>query len=167
MPNPILVTYATQYGSTREVAERVAAALSAGGLQADLQPVKKVRSLEPYRAVVLGAPLYMFRWHADALRFLGRQRQALAARPVAIFALGPFHEIEKERLSAREQLDKELAKYPWLKPAAVEVFTGKFDPAKLTFPFNRIGPLKAMPPSDERNWPAIEAWAHSLLARLP
>ena len=34
----------------------------------------------------------------------------------------------------RAQLDKELLKFPWLAPVAIEIFGGKFDPAKLTFP---------------------------------
>jgi menaquinone-dependent protoporphyrinogen oxidase len=57
----------------------------------------------------MGAPLYMFRWHKDAKSFLARHRQALTARPAAVFALGPFHVDEKEFQDARGQLDKELA----------------------------------------------------------
>ncbi len=60
MSNSILVTFSTIYGSTQEVAERVAATLREQGLDVDLLPIKQVRSLDPYRAVVLGAPLYMF-----------------------------------------------------------------------------------------------------------
>jgi menaquinone-dependent protoporphyrinogen oxidase len=160
------VAYATHYGSTQEVAEAVAAALRDDNLPVEVQPARTVRSLEAYSAVVLGAPLYMFRWHADALRFLSKHRQALAARPVAIFALGPFHDDEKERQDARSQLTKELAKFGWLVPTALEVFGGKFDPARLDFPYSLIGPLKKMPASDVRDWKAIEAWAHSLTARL-
>jgi menaquinone-dependent protoporphyrinogen oxidase len=83
MSDSILVIYATRYGSTREVAEQVAATLRDSGFEASLQPARQVRTLDGYRAVVLGAPLYMFRWHRDAKRFLRRHRQALAGRPVA------------------------------------------------------------------------------------
>ncbi len=110
-------------------------------------------------AVILGAPLYMFRWHADAKRFLSRHKKVLATLPVAIFALGPFHNKEDELTSAQEQLDKELAKYTWLKPAATQIFPGKFDPARLRFPYSLIPALKKIPPSDERDWPAIQVWA--------
>jgi menaquinone-dependent protoporphyrinogen oxidase len=160
----VLVAYATRSGSTQEVAEAIATALRDQALAVDLQPARRVRALEAYNAVVLGAPLYMFRWHADALHFLSQHRAALAARPVAIFALGPWHDDEKERQGAREQLDKALAKFTWLKPAAVEIVGGKFDPAKLTFPFNLIPALKQMPAGDARDWPAIRAWAASLPA---
>ena len=166
MSASVLVAYATRYGSTQEVAEAVAATLRERGLEVDLQPMRQVRTLDQYRAVVLGAPLYMFRWHKDALNFLERHRAALTARPVAIFALGPFHVDEKEFQGAREQLDKELAKFPWLTPGAIEIFGGKFDPEKLTFPHNLVPALKKMPASDVRDWTAIHAWASDLVAHL-
>ena len=162
----VLVGYATRYGSTQEVAEAVAATLREQGLTVDIQPMRQVRTLDQYHAIVLGAPLYMFHWHKDALHFLARHREALTARPVAIFALGPFHADEKEFQAVREQLDKELAKFPWLTPRAIAIFGGKFDPQKLTFPHNLVPALKNMPASDVRDWTAIRAWASDLAATL-
>jgi menaquinone-dependent protoporphyrinogen oxidase len=164
MSASILVAYATRYGSTQEVAEAVASTLRECGLGVDLEPMRQVRTLEGYRAVVLGAPLYMFHWHKDALRFLSRHRQALTERPVAIFALGPFHQDEKELQAARAQLDKELANFPWLTPVALEMFVGKFDPAKLRFPESLF--IRQIPASDARDWTAIRAWASSLAPKL-
>jgi menaquinone-dependent protoporphyrinogen oxidase len=162
MSASVLVAYATRYGSTQEVAEVVAATLRERGLAVDLQPMRDVRTLDQYRAIILGAPLYMFHWHRDALHFLARHQAALTQRPVAVFALGPFHAEEKEFQGAREQLDKELAKFPWLTPQAITIFGGKFDPQKLTFPHNLIPALKNMPASDVRDWTAIRAWANDL-----
>jgi menaquinone-dependent protoporphyrinogen oxidase len=159
MTQLILVAYATSYGSTQEVAQSIAETLRGHGLEIQVQPAKKVKDLSGYRGVVLGAPLYMFRWHPEARQFLARHHNMLTSVPLAIFALGPFHNKEDEFRSAREQLDKEMAKFPWLKPAAVEVFAGKFDPDKLRFPYSLMGPLRKMPASDERDWEAIRAWA--------
>ena len=118
-----------------------------------------------YSVVVLGAPLYMFRWHKDARHFLSRHREALTQRPVAIFALGPFTTgDEKEWQGSREQLNKELAGFPWLTPVALEIFGGKFDPAKLSFPYNLF--MRQVPASDLRDWTSIRAWASSLTAKL-
>lgn len=166
MLNSILIAYATRYGSTQEVAKAIAATLHERGLEVELQPVRKVRTLEGYGAVVLGAPLYMFHWHKDALRFISQHRKALAKRPVAIFALGPFSNDEKEWQGVRAQLDKELAKFPWLTPAALEIFGGKFDPTNLRVPWNLVPALKQMPASDIRDWTAIRAWASNLAAKL-
>ena len=101
MSNSILVTFSTIYGLPQEVAEQVAATLHEQGLTVDLQPIKQVQSLDQYRAVVLGAPPYMFHWHKDALNFLSRYHTALAQQPVAIFALGPINNVEKEFHEAR------------------------------------------------------------------
>jgi menaquinone-dependent protoporphyrinogen oxidase len=166
MSTSILVGYATRSGSTQEVAETIAATLREAGLAVTCQPARQVRDLAGYDGVVLGAPLYMFRWHKDAKSFLARHRQALTARPVAVFALGPFHVDEKEFTDARSQLDKELVKFPWFKPLAIEIFGGKFDPTKLGFPYNLIPALKQMPASDIRDWTAIRAWARGLAAQL-
>jgi menaquinone-dependent protoporphyrinogen oxidase len=164
MSASVLVAYATRYGSTQEVAEAVAATLCERGRAVDIQPMRDVRTLEGYNAVVLGAPLYMFHWHKDALHFLARHQEVLTRRPVAIFALGPFHAEEKEFQGAREQLDKELAQFPWLTPQAITIFGGKFDPQRLTFPYNLVPALKNMPASDVRDWTAIRTWANDLAA---
>jgi len=66
----------------------------------------------------------------------------------------------------RAQLDKELARFPWLSPIAHEVFGGKFDPAKLRFPYNLVPALKRLPASDIRDWKAIRAWASDLAEKL-
>ncbi len=169
MSASVLVAYATKFGSTQEVAEAVAATMREQGLAVDLQPVHSVRSVEGYDAVVLGAPLIMFRWHKDARRFLSRYREALAARPVAVFAMGPVKNPrdEDEWQGSREQLDKALVQFPWLKPIAVDVLGGKFDPTALRFPYTLPGnPLKKMPVSDSRDWAEIGAWAGRLVAKL-
>jgi menaquinone-dependent protoporphyrinogen oxidase len=171
MSDAILVTYATRYGSTQEVAEQVAATLRQGGLQVDILPARQVRSLDNYRAVVLGAPLYIGHWLKDAPRFLTRHQAALAARPVAIFTLGPTKAGEEGWQGVRAQLDKVLGAFPWLKPVSAELFGGRYDPAGLRFPDNLLGalpasPLYRLPASDLRDWEAIRSWARDLASKL-
>jgi menaquinone-dependent protoporphyrinogen oxidase len=166
MSTLVLVGYATRYSSTHEVAESIAATLRESGLMVEIQPLREVRTLEEYSAVVLGAPLYMFRWHKDALRFLSKHRQALTERPVAVFALGPVHDPhdDQEWQDSWSQLEKELAKYPWFKPITLEMFGGKYDPEKLGFPLNLLSGDE--PASDIRDWAAIREWASSLGVKL-
>ena len=83
MSGSILATFATRYGSTKEVAEVIAA-----------------------------SPLYIGRWLKDIPRFLTLRRQALTERPVAIFTLGPTGSGEQEWQGVRAQLDQELANFP-------------------------------------------------------
>ncbi len=168
MEAKVLVAFASIHGSTQEVAERIAATLRQHGLDVDLQPASKARSLEGYSAVVLGAALYMFHLHKDALNFLTRHQKTLSAGlPVAIFAGGAFGKGDAvEWQEVRNEVDKEMAKFPWLKPISVEIIGGKFDPARLHFPWNLIPGLKGMAPSDLRDWDAIGAWASRLADQL-
>jgi menaquinone-dependent protoporphyrinogen oxidase len=162
MASKILVGYASRYGSTQEVAEVIATTLRERGSEVDLHPLRQVRNPDQYQAVVMGAPLFMFRWHKDALNFLSRHRNALTGCPLAIFALGPTHvpHDEKEWLDARSQLDKALVKFPWLKPAEIMIFGGMYDPTRLSFPLKMFA--GAEPASDIRDWQAIRAWATGL-----
>jgi menaquinone-dependent protoporphyrinogen oxidase len=162
----VLVVFATEYGSTREVAEALAAALREKGVETDLQPAREVRSLAGYTAAVVGAPLMMYRLHKDAHKFLSRNRQSLEKLPAAVFALGPVHDPHdaKEWQGSREQLKKELDKLPWFKPVSVELFGGRFNPALLRFPLNKLAGSE--PASDIRDWKAIRAWADFILETL-
>lgn len=164
----VLLAYASTHGSTREVAEEIAAVLREQGLAVDLQPARNVRTLDGYSAVVLGAPLYMFHLHKDALHFLSQHKDALTGGlPIAIFAGGPFDTNDENAWSeVRKQLDQELAKFPWLQPVAVELIGGRFDPSRLRFPWNLIPALRQMPPSDLRDWAAIRRWASTLVVQL-
>ncbi|MEA2298278.1 MAG: menaquinone-dependent protoporphyrinogen oxidase [Solirubrobacteraceae bacterium] len=156
MTGRILVAYATEHGSTIEVAEAIATALRDGGDQADVRPAGDMCPLDGYRAVVLGGALYMGRFHPDAARFLKRHRQALCQRPLAVFAIGPKTLAAADVAASRKQLDHALAAVPDVKAAAVAIFGGVVDPSKLRFPFKR------MPASDARDWEAIGAWGHEV-----
>ena len=166
MSNSILVGYATQYESTMEVAQAIAETLRVAGLTVDIQPLKEVRQLDGYGAVVMGAPLYMYRWHKDAHRFLKRHTKALSQLPVAVFALGPVQDPhnDEEWENSRSQLNTELAKYPWFKPVTIEMFGGRFDPQRLKFPMSMFA--GAEPATDIRDWDAIREWATGLVAKL-
>jgi len=153
----ILIAYATKHGSTREVAEAIAAHLADDGVDAHTLPAHRVRSLDQYRGVVLGAPIYMGRWHGDARAFLRRFPKELAARPLAVFAVGPVQDQPQQWEAADTQLAKTLARYPGLEPVSVGIFGGAIVPETLHFPFSHV------PAGDLRDWDEIRKWS----ARLP
>src|SRR5512136_3281164 len=113
--NSVLLAYATRFGSTQEVAESVAASLREAGRKVDLRLMSQVESLDQYEAVVLGAAIYNSKWHAEAHQFVARHQAALTQRPIAIFTLGPLSNSVAAMRNSQRQLDKELAKYRWLK----------------------------------------------------
>lgn len=168
MPVKVLVTYATKYGSTRGVAEAVAAELRSNGLVADLLPAANVQSLSGYDAVVLGTPLYIGSMLGDANKFLSRFKKEISLLPAALFVLGPLYNTPKEMTDVKTQLDVVLNKIAWFKPAVVEVFTGAMDPDKFRFPDSLLNMMPAakndnlFKKHDGRDWEAIKAWASSL-----
>lgn len=167
----VLVTYASLYGATKEVAESIAAAMRRNGFIVEVRDVATVKSVEAYDAIVLGTPLYVGRWRKEAHTFLDNLREQLVVRPVAIFSLGPISADEKEMQDARQQFDNELAKYTWLKPIATDVFVGKYNPDKLGFAHRLLAripgsPLHDLPASDLRDWQLIEDWATDLAQQL-
>jgi menaquinone-dependent protoporphyrinogen oxidase len=158
MSNPILVAFTTKYGSTEEVAQVIASALTNAGFPAVAQPAAIVQSLDRYDAVVLGTALYMGLLHHDAKDFLRLHHDALQHLPVAFFSLGPIYAEDSDWVAAHDQADKELARFPWFHPVTQEIFGGKYDPGKLGFPFRFVAPLLRKPANDARDWDAIEAW---------
>lgn len=161
----ILVAYTTMSGSTQEIAEFVANELTHLGQHVELCPCSEIKDLKAFSGVVLGAPIYMFHLHKDAQRFLQRHQKSLADLPIAVFAGGPYGPyVAQDALEVRKNLDNELAKFGWLKPVSVQLVGGRFDPARLRFPYNLIPALKQAPASDARNWEEIRAWVSNLPA---
>ncbi len=160
MARSILVAYATKHGSTREVAEAIAARLRQNGLDARPRPAAEVDDLSRFDGVVLGSAIYTGRLHADARRFLRRHRKALSKTGLAVFAMGPRTSESTEIDASRVQVEHALAKVPELTPISIEIFGGVVDPAKLSFPFSR------MPASDARDWVQIERWSDTISVRL-
>ena len=185
--NKILVTYATNAGSTVKIAEAVAAELSKNTAVETL-PLDKVTSLEPYSAVVLGAPMILG-WHRGALAFLKRNQAALGQKPLAIFVtcvnLTQTGETSLEGVPLF--IDEKLPKAPknparlgfkenystpknylspilkLVKPVSIGIFGGSLQYFSMKWwqaPFVLLV-IQAMP-GDKRNWKAIADWAGGL-----
>lgn len=171
MKKTTLVTYATRYGSTREVAEVIGDVLKDAGWRIVLLPVSHVRKPQVYDALVMGTPLYVGRWHREFHRLLKEFQIALTSRPVALFTVGPLSQDEAEIAACQIAVDEELQRYPWLKPVAATIFAGKYEPADLD-PLHTLltklpaSPLHERQATDARDWAKIRAWAQDLAGTL-
>jgi menaquinone-dependent protoporphyrinogen IX oxidase len=109
----ILVAYATNAGSTADIAELVKESLTNKEIAVDLKPVSEVTSLVSYDAVVVGAPMILG-WHRDAKIFVRHFQSALEKIPVAYF-LTAMNLTENRILHIADvpiQVDPGLAKPP-------------------------------------------------------
>ena len=167
METRVLVAYATKYGATAGIAEKIGQVLREARLAVDVKLAGEVRDLAPYGAVVLGSAVYIGRWRKEAVKFLKANEQALAQRPVWIFNSGPLGEGD-----AAEQAG-DLGFPKALRPIAdrigvrdVAIFFGAVDLEKLN-PLERwMFKNVDSPIGDFRDWDAVAAWAEGIAAAL-
>jgi menaquinone-dependent protoporphyrinogen oxidase len=162
-----LVAYASKYGATLEIAERVGKALQQAGLAVDVRPVDQVGDLSPYTAVVLGSAVYVGQWRKEAATFLADNEQALAQRPVWLFSSGPTGEGDPVALMKGWRFPE--AQQPIadrIRPRDIAFFGGAIDPNKLNLAEKLIVKGVKAPVGDFRDWHNIEAWAVGIAAAL-
>ncbi|HNS50666.1 MAG TPA: flavodoxin domain-containing protein [Anaerolineae bacterium] len=162
----ILVAYATKYGSTKGIAERIGQALREAGLQVDIRPAGDVRDLAPYHAVVLGSAVYIFRWRREAVRLL-RALAALPGRPVWLFSSGPTSETDTDAFPGGLKLPKAMQPFAdRLRVRDAAVFRGVNDPQKMNALERWMMSNMKAPSGDFREWDAIDAWARGIAQAL-
>jgi menaquinone-dependent protoporphyrinogen IX oxidase len=120
--NRTLIAYATRGGTTEEYAKAISSVLTDEfNMQADLVNLKKARNpdLTPYRNIIVGAGIRMFRMHKEGAEFL--EKQNFGEKNVGIFlsSLVPRDE------AIKKYVDVILQKNATLKPIAVDVFGGR------------------------------------------
>jgi len=84
----VLIAYGSRYGSTEEIAGRLAGFLGEEGVEADTLDVKKDRSwpsLEGYDGVIVGSGVKISKWMREPVGFLRRKAGELRGRKVALF----------------------------------------------------------------------------------
>ena len=191
----ILVTYATNAGSTAEIAEAVAEGLAGNGMNVEVKTLDAVTTPASYDAIVVGGPM-IFGWHRKARAFLTQHQALLRRVPVAYFmvALSLVNDAEEAGVGTHIYQDPDLATTPenptalsfrerftsathYLQPAlqcapeaspvSIAFFNGKLDYNRLNL-FERWFVRLAFnaPEGDFRNWPIIQEWAESLSAPL-
>lgn len=167
MEKRVLVAYATRYGATAEIAERVGRALQEAGLEVEVRPVEQVDDPTPYGAVVLGSAVYVGQWRKEAAAFLQENEQALAEMPVWLFSSGPTGEGDPVELMKGWRFPEALQPVAdRIRPRDIAFFGGELDPKKLNLPEKLIVKGLKAPLGDYRDWQAIDSWAAGIAAAL-
>ena len=159
----VLVAYASKYGSTRGVAERVAASLREQGNRVELRPVDQVADASAYDAVVFGSPVFNQRWLPEGEEFVDRNLEALAARPVWLFSVGTFGDRKRIIGPVMKREPKGIRAFEEaIHPREYRVFAGVIDRHQWPFLSSLFYYALGGHLGDNRDWLDIDAWADGI-----
>ena len=163
MDKKILVAYATKYGATAKIAEKIGLVLREAGLGTDVLAVKSVKDLSPYKAIVLGSAVYIGKWRKDASAFLKDNEAALAEKPVWLFSSGPTGKGTPDDLLKGWRFPKALQPVAErIRPRDLVIFHGDVNSEKLSGVEKWMVKNVKAPSGDFRDWGAITSWAESI-----
>jgi len=167
MERQVLVAYATKYGATAEIAEKIGEVLRQAGLRADVLPADRAGDLAAYEAVILGSAVYIGRWRKQAAKFLKANEAVLAGRPVWLFSSGPTGEGDPLELTQGWKFPGSLQPIAdRIGPRDIALFHGASDVDKLNAIEKWMLKNVKAPVGDYRDWQAITAWATAIAAEL-
>ena len=157
----VLVTSASKYGATAEIARRIADVLTTSGHDVDLKPAEST-DVTGYDALVIGSAVYAGHWLPAAKTLADRLAAELTKRPVWLFSSGPVGEPPKP-----EEDPVDVAEIVKATDAREHrVFAGKIDRDLLSFPEKAIVMALRVRSGDFRQWGEIEGWAGEIAAVL-
>ena len=163
MDKQVLVAYATKYGATAEIAEKIGEVLRQAGLPTDVLPVDRVGDLSTYKAVVLGSGVYIGQWRKEAVKFLKANETILAEQLVWLFSSGPTGEGDPVELAQGWQFPGKLQPIAdRIRPHDIAVFHGAVDVGKLNLIEKWMLKNVKAPIGDFRDWEAITSWATAI-----
>jgi menaquinone-dependent protoporphyrinogen oxidase len=171
MTNKILVTYSTMTGSTEGVSEAIGKTLTDLGESVDVIPMRDVKDLTFYKAVIAGSAIQAAKWLPEANDFIQTYKQDLKQKQFAAFLVCMTLAMPKGE-SYRDHVTS------WLEPIRHQVtpisegfFTGILDIKKVPSFADRIKfRLSVMfgvwKEGDHRDWDAIQNWTRNLKSIL-
>jgi menaquinone-dependent protoporphyrinogen oxidase len=170
----VLVGYATEHGSTRGIAERIAARLGEQGHQVETLPLDAPVVVGRYDAAVLGSAIHSGGWLPAATAFVECHTEALAGRPAWLFSVSTVGEQSSAFPLAVARRMRAMSKEPKgvadilkaLRVRGHHSFAGVI--ARDHWPLAGHLFLKGLGGryGDHRNWAEIDAWAEDIARQL-
>lgn len=122
-----LVVYASTHGHTARIAARIAEAMRAHGVEADLHDVASAGDAEPglYDVVVVGASLHKEHHQQQIVDWVTARRDALEHRPSVFFSvsLSAAEDTDEAPAATQRCIDEFCAQTGWT-PARTERIAG-------------------------------------------
>jgi menaquinone-dependent protoporphyrinogen oxidase len=156
----VLVAYATRFGSTRGVAERIAAKLRQHAVRVELRSAEDVDGMDRYAAVILGSAVFGQRWIPAAEALVRNNEDVLSRRPVWLFSVGTFDDRKRLIGPLMRREPKGIKAFEQaIRPRDYRVFAGVIDRHQWPLPSRIFYYAFGGRLGDNRNWPEIDAWA--------
>jgi menaquinone-dependent protoporphyrinogen oxidase len=163
----VLVSAATKYGATGEIARAIGDLLAERDLDTRVIPPEEVGSIEDFDAVVLGSGVYAGHWLDPAKALVDRSGDALATRPVWLFSSGPVGDPSRKIVRSMGEDPVDVAEIlSATKARDHRVFAGKIDRDNLSFPERAMLIAFRGFEGDFRNWDEIREWASEIADAL-
>lgn len=164
----ILIAYASNSGSTAEVAAAIGDALCKEGNTVETKWIRNVKAIDNYDAVIIGSPILYENWMPEAREFVKNNQNTLKNMPVSYFitCMAMSRKEEAGLQQAIEYSDKLIALVPQVKPLSVGRFGGVLDYSKIPFLTSILVKVvmatHKVKEGDYRDWNAIRSWAKSI-----
>jgi len=158
----VLVTAASRHGATFEIATAIGEELARAGIDARVEPLEGVRSLDEYDGVVVGSGIYAGHWLGAAKEFVDQHATDLALRPLWLFSSGPIG----DPLKPEEDPADAAPTATRLGARAHRVFGGRLDRARLGLGERAIVGLVRAPEGDFRPLDEIRSWSAEIARDL-
>jgi menaquinone-dependent protoporphyrinogen oxidase len=163
----VLISAASRYGATAEIAQAIGQALSEQGLTVTVIPPGEVRAIDGYDAVIIGSAVYTGHWLDPAKDLVNRFGDALTGRPVWLFSSGPVGKPSGKLARAMGNDPVEIAGMAAaIQPRDHRMFAGKLDRHHLSRPQRAALSVFRGLDGDFRDWAQIRRWADGIAAEL-
>ena len=162
MAKKVLVAYGSFSGSTAETAVFIGKKLSEKGMEVDVKPVEKIKSIDGYNEVIIGAAIMMGRMKPSVVKFAEKYKEALNKVPVRFFVvcLTMIKDTPETRKTASGYLDPLRAIVK--ETGGSGLFPGRVKYKEIPYPQKILTWLpafkKAVPEMDGMDWGKVEEW---------
>lgn len=168
----VLIAYASQFGTTGEVAETIGNVLRDDAYLVEAKPIGNITNLGDYDAVIIGSAIQYDQWMSEATEFVRDNQNVLDKVPVAFFftCLTLSRKSQKSCRQAQAYSDRLAVSFSQLNPVSIGGFAGVLNyskiPALPRFAAKCLFAFLGVKEGDHRDWPAIRSWAENTSANL-
>ena len=162
-----LVTYASAYGSTKEMAERIGKSLCEEGNSVDIKWVNHVEDVRDYDMVIVGGAIQYDTWLEEAQAFVKHHEESLSKIPLAYFFT--CLTLASKSSKAQDQAEgyaQNIQSLTSLKPLDIQGFAGVLDYSKMSFVFRQVAraifAVMGVKEGDYRDWKAVGLWSQKI-----